>query len=120
MSLHLISAISALVVGAFVLFRPKGTSVHKMTGRVWVALTATTAVSSFWLRGHNQDQSFSWIHILSAFILFSLFMAIRGIRAGNIKQHKGYMIGAYCGIVGAGIGTLFPGRLVHNFIYSLF
>jgi uncharacterized membrane protein len=119
-TVHLIAAIGALAVGAIVLSRPKGTSIHKLIGRIWVALMATTAISSFWLRDLNQDHSFSWIHILSAFVLFSLFMAIRGIRTGNLKQHKGYMIGAYCGIVGAGIGTLLPGRRVHDFIFSLF
>ena len=119
-SVHLSAALAALVLGGIVLFRPKGTSVHKLMGRSWVALMSMVALSSFWLRGLNTDGSLSWIHILSAITLFSLGMAVVGIRRGNLKQHQGYMIGVYLGLVGAGIGTLFPGRMVYGFIRSLF
>ena len=115
-SLHLAAAIVSLLVGAAVLARTKGTASHKLLGRIWVALMLAVAISSFWIQGLNRG-SFSWIHLLSAWTLISLACAIYFIRSGNVRAHRGFMVGTFLGLVGAGIGALAPGRLLYRFFF---
>ena len=119
-TVHLITAALALVLGGMVLWRPKGTATHKATGRFWVALMVIAAVSSFWIRDIGPDGGFSWIHLLSVLTLFSLAMAIRHIRNGRIASHRGFMMGSYIGLAGAGAGALAPGRVAHDLVFGLF
>lgn len=106
--LHLSTALAALVLGAVILVRAKGTAMHRMLGRTWVALMTTAAVSSFWLTGLNDG--FSVIHLLSVWTLVAMALAIYFVRKGNVKSHKRFMVGTFLGLAGAGVGALMPGR----------
>lgn len=116
-ALHLTAALASLLVGGLVLMRRKGTASHKLLGRMWVALMVTVAVSSFWLLGLNRG-SFSWIHILSVWTLVSLSLAVYYIRRGNVRAHKGFMVGTFLGLVGAGVGAMAPGRTIYLFFFA--
>ncbi len=74
-----------------------------------------TALSSFWIRSDGQ---FSWIHILSAWTLVALACAVYFIRRGNVAAHKGFMIGTFLGLAGAGLGAMAPGRMLHLFLFA--
>ena len=111
---HLSAALAALIIGAAVLLREKGTHAHKLLGRAWVATMLVVAVSSFWIR----RDGFSWIHLLSIWTLFSLACAVWFIRRGNVPAHRGFMVGTFLGLAGAGIGALAPGRLLYRFFLS--
>lgn len=115
--LHLAAAIASLLIGALVLMRRKGTASHKLLGRIWVALMLAVAVSSFWLLGLGKG-SFSVIHLLSLWTLISLGLAIYFIRRGNVRAHKGFMIGTFLGLVGAGLGAMAPGRTLYLFFFA--
>jgi uncharacterized membrane protein len=115
-SIHLTTAILSLLVGAFVLGRRKGTYSHKLAGRVWVALMLVVAISSFWIQGMRDG--FSVIHLLSAWTLVSLALAVWFIRRGNVRAHKGFMIGTFLGLAGAGLGALAPGRTLYLFFFA--
>jgi uncharacterized membrane protein len=97
-----------------VLFLPKGTVTHRIIGGVWVLSMVLSAVSSLWLGGGVLPVlgHVGPIHMLSVWVLVSLVVAIRAIFKGQVEQHRGWMMGAYMGLVGAFIGTLFPGRWV--------
>jgi uncharacterized membrane protein len=110
-SVHLTAAILSLLVGAVVLARRKGTPSHMALGRLWVALMVVVAISSFWI-------GFSLIHLLSVWTLASLAAAIYFVRRGNVRAHKGFMIGTFLGLAGAGLGTLAPGRLLYAFFFA--
>ena len=110
-ALHLSTAVVALVLGAVVLASSKGTRRHKLLGRVWVGLMVLVAASSFWI-------GFSWIHLLSAWTLISLACAIWFIRRGNVRAHRGFMIGTFLGLAGAGLGALAPGRMLYVFLFA--
>jgi uncharacterized membrane protein len=110
-TLHLSAALLALVLGAIVLASPKGTRRHKVLGRAWVGLMMVVAVSSFWI-------GFSWIHLLSIWTLISLGCAIWFIRRGNVRAHRGFMIGTFLGLAGAGLGALAPGRMLYVFLFA--
>jgi uncharacterized membrane protein len=114
--LHLASAVAALALGLAIMLREKGTPSHRVRGRVWVALTSLAALSSFWLTGLREG--FSVIHLLSAWTLVAMTLAIHFIRKGDVKRHKAFMVGTFLGLVGAGIGALAPGRALYRFFFG--
>lgn len=114
-ALHLAAAVAALLLGAAVLFLRKGTALHKLAGRTWAALMMVSALSSFWI---TRNGSLSWIHLLSAWVLVALAFAVYFIRRGNVRAHRGFMLGTYLGLVGAGLGALAPGRTLHLFFFA--
>lgn len=74
--LHLAAAVAALALGTVLVVRRKGTPGHMALGRVWVGLMLAVAFSSFWIAGLAGPGRFSAIHLLSAFTLVSLGMAL--------------------------------------------
>jgi|SRR5688572_30582883 uncharacterized membrane protein len=102
-ALHAGLAIFALMVGAVVLSRRKGTPSHKLLGRIWVAAMIAVAVSSFWIFEIRRGAGPSWIHLLSVWTLISLAAAVWFIRRGNVRAHQGFMVGTFAGLAIAGI-----------------
>jgi uncharacterized membrane protein len=94
---HLVGALIALPLGAFVLWRPKGTPAHKALGRMWVAVMMVVAISSYWLR--TLSGGFSFIHLLSVLTIVALPLGIMQARKGNIPAHLRAMRGVYIGLV---------------------
>ncbi|MGQ0544507.1 MAG: DUF2306 domain-containing protein [Betaproteobacteria bacterium] len=117
-ALHLGAALLGLAVGAIVLLRRKGTPAHKRLGRTWVGLMLVVALSSFWILEIRDGAGFSVIHLLSAWTLIALALAIRAIRRGNVRAHKGFMIGTFLGLAGAGLGALAPGRFLYVVLFG--
>lgn len=109
--LHIALALAALALGSAVLVRRKGTPSHKMLGRIWASLMAAVALSSFWIFEIRHGAGPSFVHLLSVWTPISLACAIYFIRRGNVRAHKGFMIGTFMGLLGAGAGALAPGRL---------
>jgi len=117
-TLHLIAAIAALLLGALVLARVKGTEQHRWLGRVWVALAAVAAITSFAIRGLAEDGGYSAIHLLSIWTLIALTCGVYFIRKGQVRRHRYFMIGTYLGLVGAGLGTLAPSRIISRALFG--
>jgi uncharacterized membrane protein len=113
---HISVAMLALVLGAVMFARPKGTPGHRLLGCIWVASMVATAFGSFWIQ---RGDHFSWIHLLSAWTLFGLFMAVRNVRRGSIQAHRGWMIGLYMGLAIAGAFTLLPNRLLGSLVFGI-
>jgi uncharacterized membrane protein len=110
--LHIAAALVALGIGIVQLIGVKGTGVHRVLGWTWVAAMATTAVSSLFIRGLNHG-SFSFIHLLSGWVIIALPMALFAVRRGNIRMHARFMTGLFVGgLVIAGLLTFIPGRLM--------
>ena len=116
--IHLVATLSALVIGAINLTRVKGTARHRRLGRVWVTLMVVAALSSFWINGFAGGRGFGPIHLLSVWILISLACGVAFIRKGNRRAHRGFMVGAYVGLVGAGLGALAPGRFLGGALFG--
>ena len=116
--IHLAAALIALALGGVILMRPKGTTIHKALGRGWAALMLVVAIGSFFIRGINEGR-FSAIHLLSVFTLAMLARALWHIRHGNVRGHRRAMLGTYLGgLVGAGLGAFFPGRLLSKVLFG--
>lgn len=117
--IHIVTAIGAVVLGAAVLFGKKCTPHHKTLGRVFVMLMAITAISSFFIWTIRMWSLFSPIHILSVMTLFGLWRAIGYARAHDIKAHKRTMRILFFGaLLGAGLFTFLPGRLMHRIAFG--
>jgi len=59
----------------------------------------------------------SWIHLLSVWTLISPALAVWFIRRGNVRTHKGFMVGTFLGLAGAGLGALVPGRALSRLFF---
>ena len=114
---HITLAVVTLIVGAYILIRPKGTPHHKLIGRIWVATMAFVAIGSFGLRDLNPG-GFSFIHGLSIFVLLSMAYAIFMIRRGECRAHFMAMIGCLIGAFVAGALTLNPNRMIGGIFFG--
>lgn len=110
--IHLAAVIPAVVIGVTQLTAKKGTRPHKALGWLWVLAMAVAAVSSFWIMEQRKGEGWSVIHLLSAWVLIALSLAIWHIRRGNVRAHKRYMVGTLIGLGAAGAGALMPGRFL--------
>ena len=112
---HAAMAGTALLVGAAVLARPKGTASHRALGWTWVVLMASVASISFAIRYNG----FSWIHGLSVYTLFALAFGVMHARRRNIKAHRLTMISIFVGaLLITGLFTLLPQRLIGQAVWG--
>jgi len=111
MLVHVLAASSAIVGGAAMLMLKKGTRLHRLLGRAWIALMLLAVLMSFGIqtRGHP-----SWLHLLSLAVLLTLGRAIYAVMHGNIRTHRRAMISLYVSLLAAGLFTLMPGRRFGN------
>ena len=65
---HLATIMTALMLTPYMLLRPRGTPIHRLLGKVWVTAMVATAAISLFVRYSNPGH-FSFIHILSVFVL---------------------------------------------------
>ncbi len=113
--IHATAAFSALLLGLVQFALPKGGGRHRAMGYAWVGLMMAIALSSFGIRPHG----FSWIHLISIYVLVSLPVAVLHARRGRITTHRWSMIGMFLGaLVITGAFTLLPGRLMHQVVFG--
>jgi uncharacterized membrane protein len=102
---HAVAASYALALGAVQLLRRrKGDRPHRWIGRSWLAAMAITVLSSFGVR--TLTGGFSWLHALSAFTAVTLTLGVLAARRGDVRAHRGNMIGTYLGLLGAFVGVI--------------
>ena len=116
-AIHLAAVVPAVGIGVAQLFLAKGTRLHKAMGWTWVLAMLVVALSSFWIMEIRKGAGFSVIHLLSAWVLIALSAAIWHIRRGNVRAHKGFMVGTLLGLAGAGLGALAPGRFLSILLF---
>lgn len=117
--IHALSAIAALVLGALVLFRRKGTPLHKAMGRVWALLMLATATSSWFIHDIRMFGPFSPIHLFALTTYIGLAEGIIAIRRRRIEAHRRAMTGLYfMALILAGAFTLLPGRRMYHVLFG--
>lgn len=117
--IHAISAIAALIIGPFAMYRRKRDRVHKTLGYFWVTLMVFVSVSSFWINDIRLIGPFSPIHALSLVTLYSLFKALRSAIKRDIEHHQTSMQFTYfMSLWGAGLFTLVPDRLMGQVVFD--
>ncbi len=108
--LHTLAAVVSVLLLAPIATLRQGTALHRSLGWAWAVSMVVVCISSF---GITHLGRYSWIHILSVISLVSLTLGIVHRRRGDIRTHQRYMTGAALGLVGAGMFTVLPGRIMH-------
>jgi len=113
---HTFAAFAALFLGVAMFLARKGTFLHRIAGRTWVALMLVVSISSFWIKSNG---SFSWIHGLSVTVIFLLGFAVYFAISHRVSAHRRMAIGLYGGaLVITGLFTLLPYRLLGRLVWS--
>lgn len=115
--IHVYAALAAFFLGALVLWRRKGTKTHKRLGKIWVAIMAVTAISSFFIHQIKLWGNFSPIHLISIGTLVVLMLGVLEARRGDIVNHERSMKGVFIGGLGIAGGLAFmPGRMMFEIV----
>lgn len=116
---HVATVVPAAILGVFIFLRPKGTAIHRLLGKIWVALMVATSVSTFFIHELKVFYGFSPIHLLSIFTIYGCLQSVYFARRGDIRRHKRIMQSVYLGgIVIAGGFTFLPGRIMHAVFFG--
>jgi uncharacterized membrane protein len=116
---HVATVVPAALIGGIMLLMRKGTSLHRLAGRLWIALMVLTALSSFFIHEINLVGGFSPIHILSVVVLVSAAEVVRSARRRDFVRHQRLVKSLYFGAIGiAGLFTLLPGRIMHEVVFT--
>jgi uncharacterized membrane protein len=113
-TVHAMAAMLAVGLGGVQFVLPKGSRLHRWLGYAWVALMASVAITGLLIHEIRMVGPFSPIHLLSLFVLITLFWAVRAARQGLVSRHRRAMIMLYVfGLLLAGAFTFLPGRMMH-------
>lgn len=118
--IHAFSAIAAFALGAVVLWRRKGTALHRALGRIWVVLMLVVATSALFINEIRLIGPFSPIHI---FVVMTYVGIAQGLWAiivqRNVAAHRAGMQGVYIGaLLLAGAFTFLPERRMHAVLFG--
>lgn len=117
--IHTAAAVLAFLLGGMILFRKKGDRLHRMGGRVWVALMLTVCLSSFFIHTIRLVGPWSPIHLLSIGTLVALARGVGLARARRIMEHRRTMQATYVGaLLIAGFFTFMPGRIMYDVFFG--
>jgi uncharacterized membrane protein len=118
---HLATIVPAFLIGTWLLFMTKGSPRHRLMGKIYMVLMLVTATITLFmpaLVGPRFAGHFGFIHLFSLLVFYSVPMAFIDARRGNVKGHRGSMIGLYVGgILVAGFFAFMPGRLLHSWLF---
>ena len=119
---HLGTILPAAAIGGMLLARTKGTSLHRLFGKIYMLLMLVTSALTLFMRaevGPTLFNHFGFIHLFSLLVLVSVPRAYIAARSHNVRSHKYSMLGVYIGaVLLAGAFTLMPGRYLHGLLLS--
>jgi uncharacterized membrane protein len=105
---HIGAAVSALLAGAAVLLRPKGTRTHRRIGTLFVLALVLVNVAALSL---HRESAFGVFHALAVASLVTIAIGLSPLLLGKrsetvIVTHAYCMTWSYAGLVAAGCGQL--------------
>lgn len=118
---HLATAVGALVLGAVMLARRKGTAGHRLLGWTWIALMGSTALATAFIRDDRLPNVMGYtpIHLFTVTVAVMLPLGIWYAKRGRIAGHRRTMRNLYIGAcVLAGLFTLLPGRFLGSLLWG--
>lgn len=118
LTVHLLTVIPALPLGAYVLLAKKGGDRHRTLGKIWLGLMFVTAMATLFIRNVNDGQ-FSWIHLFTLLTFISVPRALMSARSGDIPAHKRHLRNFFVGsLIIAGGFTFIPGRTMWQWAFG--
>jgi len=119
---HLLTVFPAFAIGTYILLTRKGSARHRLLGKIYLALMFATAIFSLFIPAFVGPQflsHFGFIHLLSVLAVYTVPTAYIAARNGQVRVHRGKMIGLYVGgLLLAGGLAMMPGRLMHTFLFT--
>ena len=110
--IHLATALSALALGAVLMWRRKGRTFHRVAGWVWVSLVSVTAGATLFITSLNHGR-WSLLHLFTGWVLLILPLAVMRARRHDIARHRRTMMGLFYGGFAINLLIAFiPGRLL--------
>ncbi len=118
--LHAASALAAIPLGAVVLWRTKGTALHRALGRVWVFLIVLAAVTSLFIHEMRMLGPLGPIHLLTLVVAWHLAKGLWAIAVRrDVVMHRKAMEDLYVwSLLIAGAFTFWPGRRTHQAVFG--
>lgn len=117
--IHAAAAVAALLLGVTQLLLAKGTRRHGIVGYGWAALMLVVAVSGLFIHQIRLIGPFSPIHLLSLLILVTVPLAVIRARRGDRAGHaRGMKIIFWLALIGAGLFTMLPGRIIGQILFG--
>ena len=121
---HVATVLPAFAIGTWSLFlSPKGSASHRWGGRAFVALMATTAITTAFIRAvvgpalAIGSLRFGLIHLFIPLTAHGLWQGLGAIRRGDVPGHARAMRRLYLGaLVIAGVFTFAPGRILYRVV----
>lgn len=116
--IHVIAAITALVLGPVSIYRTRRDRLHKWSGYFWLVAMLVTIASSFSIFELQVIGPFSPIHALSLLSLWSVWRIVSLARSGRFVAHRTTAKWLYFGgVCTAGLFTLWPGRVMSQIAF---
>jgi uncharacterized membrane protein len=116
--IHLLAMLAALGLGAALMIGVKGRRTHRILGWAFAVIMMAGVLASFFVRTLIPG-SFSPIHLLSAYTLVVLPLAVMAARRHDVAQHRKRMTTIfYFGLLIAGLFTFVPGRLMWRLFFG--
>ena len=112
---HILTILVALGLTPVILLSPRGDRRHRILGRIWAAAMLLTALLSFGIREANGG--FSFIHILSAWVVIQVPLLWYAARTHKVALHRGSVRGMVTGALLIAGFFAFPfGRLLGRWL----
>lgn len=118
--IHAFSAVAAFAIGAVVLWRRKGTALHRLLGRIWVLLMLVVATSALFINEIRLIGPFSPIHLFSLITYAGIGRGLWAIIIEkDIVSHRAAMQSVYINaLLLAGVFTFLPGRRMNAVLFG--
>lgn len=108
--LHMVGAVSALMLGGVLMLVRKGRLFHRTAGWMWVGLVSLVAGSSLFITSLNHGK-LSLLHLFTGWTLIILPMGVLMAKRHNVARHRRAMMGLfYGGFFINGFIAFIPGR----------
>ena len=115
---HLATIMIALALTPVMLLRSRGDRFHRQLGWLWCGAMIATALLSFLVRAVNHG-GFSFIHILSVWVLIQVPLIVRAAQTHNVKRHRFRVRAMVTGaLLIAGFFTFPFNRMLGNWLFS--
>jgi uncharacterized membrane protein len=115
---HVLAALAAVGLGAFMMLSRKGARFHRTAGWVWAGLMVTVALSSFFIFNLNHGHP-SFLHSFSGWILIVIPLAVLAARRHYVLRHRVLMMFTFYGsLLVSGALAFLPGRLMWRLFFG--
>jgi uncharacterized membrane protein len=116
--IHLLAALTALVLGAVLMRLRKGRTFHRVAGWVWVSLVSVTAGSTLFITELNHGR-WSLLHLFTGWVLIVLPLAVIAAKRRDVARHRRTMMGLFYGGFAINVFVAFiPGRTLWLMVFG--